>query len=56
MKREVRVLVVSGSTNVRKKQLQAMIDHGMNEYTTKLYSFEDMVKQVQKILGENMDG
>jgi DNA-binding response OmpR family regulator len=32
-----------------------MIDHGVNEYITKPYSFEDMVRQVQKIMRENID-
>jgi CheY-like chemotaxis protein len=54
--RQVRVPIVGVSANVRKEQLQAMVDHGMDEYITKPYSFEDLVKQVQKILGENMDG
>jgi CheY-like chemotaxis protein len=56
MGREVRVPIVGVSANVRKEQLQAMIDHGMDEYITKPYSFEDMVKQVQKILGDDIDG
>lgn len=54
--REVRVPIVGVSANVRKKQLQATIDHRMDEYITKPYSFEDSVKQVQRILGDNMDG
>jgi CheY-like chemotaxis protein len=55
MGREVRVPIIGVSANVRKEQLQAMIDHGVDEYITKPYSFEDMVKQVQKILGDNID-
>jgi CheY-like chemotaxis protein len=56
MGREVRVPIVGVSANVREEQLQAMINHGMDGYITKPYSFDDMVKQIQKILGENMDG
>jgi CheY-like chemotaxis protein len=54
--REVRVPIVGVSANARKEQLQATIDHGMDEYITKPYSFEDLVKQVQMVLGDNMDG
>jgi CheY-like chemotaxis protein len=56
MGREDRVPIVGVSANVRKEHLQAMIDYGVNEYITKPCSFEDMVKQVQKIMRENIDG
>jgi signal transduction histidine kinase/CheY-like chemotaxis protein len=54
--RKIRMPILGVSANVREEQLQAMINHGMDGYITKPYSFEDMVKRIRKILGENVEG
>jgi CheY-like chemotaxis protein len=55
-RREARVPILGISANVRQEKLQEMLDHGMNGYITKPYSFEDMVNRIREMLSEDGGG
>jgi signal transduction histidine kinase/AmiR/NasT family two-component response regulator len=51
--REARVPILGVSANVRQEKRQAMLEHGMDGYITKPYSFEDMVNRIREMLSKN---
>lgn len=51
--RKTRVPILGVSANVREEQLQARVDHGMDGYVAKPYSFDDMVKRIYEMLSGN---
>jgi CheY-like chemotaxis protein len=55
-RREARVPILGISANVRQEKLQEMLNHGMNGYITKPYSFEDMVNRIREMLSEDGGG
>jgi CheY-like chemotaxis protein len=52
-RREARVPILGVSGNVRQEKRQAMLEHGMDGYITKPYSFEDMVNRIHEMLSKN---
>jgi CheY-like chemotaxis protein len=54
--REARVPILGVSANVRREKRQAMLEHGMDGYITKPYSFEDMVNRIREMLSKDGGG
>lgn len=52
MGREKRVPILGVSANVREEQLQEMTKNGMNEFITKPYMVDDMIKKIGSMIDE----
>jgi CheY-like chemotaxis protein len=50
--REKRVPILGVSANVREEQLQEMTKSGMDEFITKPYMIDDMVKKIGSMINE----
>lgn len=52
MGREKRVPILGVSANVREEQLQEMVWNGMDEFVTKPYMVDDMIKKIGSMINE----
>ena len=52
MGREKRVPILGVSANVREEQLQEMVKNGMDEFVTKPYMVDDMIKKIGSMINE----
>jgi len=52
MGREKRVPILGVSANVREEQLQEMIKNGMDDFVTKPYMVDDMIKKIGSMIDE----